>query len=300
MSNFKKSFVTCVGRLVGGSLTKPKTKDSKGNQMVVKTGANKGKETQKYDFAVAFPKNGLAHWNQLSAQTPKGVDYFGKTIFDVANTAFPGGITNRPDFAWKITDGDSTVPNKRQNRPCDQEGYPGHWVFWFSTAYAPKCFDAKGTTEIPNDAIKLGHYVQVMGEVDTNEQTDNPGIYLNHRYVAHSGFGPEITVGPDASDVGFGAGPLPSGASSTPVASMSAPAAPVAPAPAPPASTTAVQPNAGFVNVAPPPPAAPAPPAPPAPPAGPQMTAKANGTSYDQFRASGWTDDALRAHGYMV
>jgi len=55
-------------------------------------------------------------------------------------------------------------------------------------------------------------------------------------------------------------------------------------------------------------PAAPAPaaeaPAAPAPDfvanAGKQMTAKANGVTYDAFRAKGWTDEMLIAQGYMV
>lgn len=51
------------------------------------------------------------------------------------------------------------------------------------------------------------------------------------------------------------------------------------------------------------PPAMPTPPtppsAPPAAPSGPAMTAKANGTTYEQFRAAGWTDLQLVEQGYM-
>lgn len=49
-------------------------------------------------------------------------------------------------------------------------------------------------------------------------------------------------------------------------------------------------------------PAAPAPPAPPAPapPVGRQMTAKAAGATYESFIASGWTDEMLIQHGYML
>jgi len=41
-------------------------------------------------------------------------------------------------------------------------------------------------------------------------------------------------------------------------------------------------------------------PPPPRAPAGPVMTSKANGATYEQFRANGWTDDAMRAQGYLV
>lgn len=40
--------------------------------------------------------------------------------------------------------------------------------------------------------------------------------------------------------------------------------------------------------------------APIAPPSSPQMTAKAGGATYEQFKAQGWTDDQMRAQGYIV
>ena len=77
---------------------------------------------------------------------------------------------------------------------------------------------------------------------------------------------------------------------------------PVAPAPAP----APVAPHPGFVEGAaaapiPPSPAVPAAPAAPVPaaPAAPVMTALAAGVSYEAFIAQGWTDDTLRAAGYI-
>jgi len=77
----------------------------------------------------------------------------------------------------------------------------------------------------------------------------------------------------------------------TPAAPVAPPAAPVAPPAAP------VAPPAAPVA----PPAAPvAPPAAPvAPPAGPQMTVLAT-ASYADYIAAGWTDEQLRANGFMV
>ena len=41
-------------------------------------------------------------------------------------------------------------------------------------------------------------------------------------------------------------------------------------------------------------------PAAPVAPAVPQMTAAANGATYEQFRAQGWSDEQMRAQGYLV
>lgn len=74
-------------------------------------------------------------------------------------------------------------------------------------------------------------------------------------------------------------------------------AAPAAPAASPPvpAATTAPSPTASPTSVPPAPPAAPAPVA-----AGPTMLPAANGATYEQMIAAGWTDDTLRAHGMMA
>jgi len=91
------------------------------------------------------------------------------------------------------------------------------------------------------------------------------------------------------------------------------PPMPGAPAPAPNMMAPPAAPGAPSFNTAPPaapgaqtfaPPVAPAPPAapaaPPAAPAGPQMTAKAGGATYESFKKSGWTDEAMIQQGYML
>jgi hypothetical protein len=242
----------------------------------------------------------------------------------VACAAFPQGQYNRPDFAFKITDGDSTIPNKKGRKPVDQEGYKGCWVLWFSSEYAPRTFNANGTAPVDPNSIKPGHFVQVAGTVDTNGSDNQPGVYLNHSLVAHAGFGPEISWGPSPTEVGFGRGGVAPGMSATPVGALpaavagalpapGAPAAassplpapaaalPTAAAPLPSAATpapTGVAPAPGFLAPGAPAPGAPAAPAPV--PSGPTMTAKAGGVPWSSFAAQGWKEADARTQGYIV
>lgn len=215
-----------IGRLVAGSLYKANTTDWQGAPLITKTGPNAGQPRTEYFFAIAVAKGTEQHWSQ----TPWGVE-----IYNAACTGFPNGEPQRPDFAWKITDGDSPVPNKRNIAPNSKEGYPGHWVLSFSSGFAPKCYTADGSQQIvdPN-AILPGYFVQVSGSVEPNGNPGNPGVYLNHNMVALAGYGPEISSGPDATAVGFGGAPAPAGMMAQPAqpAFNPAAAAPVAAAPA--------------------------------------------------------------------
>jgi hypothetical protein len=272
-------FTTPVGRLVGGSVYKFKDKDGKGAPLVIKFGTNVGKPYVQYWMALAIAKGPEQHWSQ----TP-----WGKVIWDVGVKAF-GQIASNPAFAWKITDGDNRVPNKKGNIAADNEGYPGHWVLNFGGTYAPKVVNKDGSAYLLEpDAVKAGYYIQIAGSVADNKPSESPGVYLNYSLVSLQAFGAEITQGPDPLAVGFGQSPLPAGASATPVGGMPLPA-PVAPIPAE-AMKLAVVPNPAFLTAAPPPPV----------PAGPVMTAKANGIAREVYIQNGWTDVQLREHGYMV
>jgi hypothetical protein len=213
MSNAKATFFTTpIGRLVWGSVVKAQTKDADNKPMVIKTGPQAGQPTQRYAFGLAIAKGPETHWNQ----TP-----WGALIWNTAIAAWPQGQTGAPSFAWKVTDGDSQIPNKRNNKPCDQEGYKGHWILSFSSSFPPKTYNATGTEPVPADSIKTGFYVQVAGSVAGNDSTQNPGVYLNHSMVALAGFGPEIVSGPDPTAAGFGAGvAAPAGMSAVPVAGL--------------------------------------------------------------------------------
>jgi hypothetical protein len=301
----KANVLTPTGRMLWGSLYEPQTKDADGKPLVIKTGPDAGKPTQRYAFGVGIPKGAERHW----AETP-----WGAPIWATGHAGFPQQAQS-PSFAWKVTDGDSTVPNKNGKRPCDKEGYPGHWVLSFSSSFAPRVFNKDGSAPIAEPgAVKCGYYIQVAGTVDSNGSTQNPGVYLNHNMVALQGYGTEIVSGPDAASVGFGQGPAPVGMQAAPVGGLVAPPAPVgaptaAPAPPPPAPAPVaalvpplpVTPAPSFLapaGVAPPPPPVAAPP--PAAPAGPVMTAKANGATYAAMIAAGWTEATLRQHGYLA
>ena len=297
--------LTPVGRLVAGDLYEPNTEDATGRPLVVKTGANAGKSREDWFFALAIPKGSETRWTD----TP-----WGKTIWDVAVKAWPNGQYQSPAFAWKVEDGDSTVPNKRGRRNVDREGYPRHWILKFSSGYQSKLVNANGTAVLLDPGvIKPGHYIQVFGSVAGNNSTDTPGVFLNHSMVAHSGFGPEIQYGPDPASVGFGSAPLPAGASAAPVGGMTVTgaAASLPPMHVPPVVVQSVP--AAAVTASPPPltvvpnhqfvagPGAPPPPAPPAPPApARRMLPAAGGATYEAMIQAGWNDALLVQHGMMA
>ena len=248
-----------VGRIVAGSLYKPNEKDFDGNPLVYKTGANAGQKRVSYFVALAIPKiPGHTHWAQTD---------WGSKIWQVGHAAFPQAA-QRPDFAWKIEDGDSTIPNKRNRKPCDQEGWPGHWIIKLSNGFAPKVYfqdGSKWVERVDVDAVKPGYFVEVSFSPDGNGNQNNPGVYLNLSMVAFRGYGPEIVFGPNVDDAGFGAAPLPVGASMMPPPSAALPSpgpaavpnAPYMPPQPPVASAPAIPPvpvvpNPAFVQLPPP------------------------------------------------
>lgn len=311
------------GRFVFGSVYKPNTTDFYGQPLVFKTGPNAGQPRVEYVIGVAIPKTpGMTHWGTERAGAKPGEQGWGEKIWACGHSSWPGGQASRPDFAWKITDGDSTIPNRKNKRPCDQEGYAGHWIVTFSGSYAPKVCNRDGSAYILEpDAVNPGDYVQLFADVESNESDQTAGLYINHRIVALSGYGPRITFGPDAASVGFGEAPLPAGASAVPLGVTTPPVtgAPPVPPPAPSAPPVAASPPVpGVPASAPPVPGAPAgvptpppvpalaappPPAPlpaPAPPAR-VMTALAAGVPYETFIADPrWNDALLIQHGYML
>ncbi len=285
------NFTTPVGRLVMGSLYKPQTTDAEGKPLVNKSGPNAGQPKVQYFFAVAIPKGTEQHWSQTQ---------WGAEIWKCGHEAFPQAAAS-PQFAWKIVDGDSAVPNRRGITPVSREGYRGNWVISFTSGFAPKIYNRDGSAAIVEpDAVKLGYYVQVNANVAGNGSQQQPGVFINHSMVALSAFGEEISVGADPTSAGFGAAPLPAGASATPLAGFVPPVAAVS-------SSVAAVPA-----YAPPPAAAPAnhaflaiPPVPGAPVATPPAPVKvmlpaANGASYDQMLAAGWTDALMIQHGMLA
>lgn len=303
-------FTTLALRLVAGSVFEPVTEDFDGNPLKIKTGKNAGDDTQRFNFGLAVPKVAGKHWGADTAE-------FLSLIWQTGH-AHMAALAQRDDFSWKVVDGDSTKVNKKNRRPCDNEGWPGHWIVFFSSSYAPSAWNSDGTAPVALDSIKKGFYVQVAGSVVGNENTSNPGVYVNHSMVALqatslNGASLEIRTGPDPRAAGFGKAALPAGASLTPGAGLAPPASPPPPAvqspPAPPTTAAPLPPPTqvaaapSFIappatSTAPPPPAAVAPPPPPPVVAGPVWKGPA-GTSYDAYKGAGWTDDQMRANGLI-
>jgi hypothetical protein len=335
MSNLKQTIKTPVGRIVMGDLYKANTTDAEGKPLTVKNGPNTGQPTVAYFFALAIPKGPEPHW----AHT-----VWGNVIWNIGNQAFPDAA-KAADFAWKVVDGDSPTPGKLfkgkpGKAPRENEGWAGNWVIKFKSTFAPKVYQiVNGQAEpvLTEGFCKAGYYAEVLFDVDSNQSSMNPGVFVNAKMVCFRGFGPEITSGPDVNEVGFGAAPLPAGVSTIPLASgvplpstttgipspMGLPASPLQPATLPAASVPVIpqpqflqMPAAALPTGQFPAPAAaalptsialpaspssvPAPPLPPAPPAGPTMTAKAGGASYETFIQAGWTPATMIAQGYMT
>ena len=255
-----------VGRIVMGSLYDPSTTDAEGKPLVVKTGPNAGQPRVNFFFALAIPKQGEPHW----AHTP-----WGQQIWNVGNQAFPNAAQS-PAFAWKIEDGDSQIPNKKGRKPCDNEGWPGHWVVKFAGGFAPKVYQQEGAGYVQvmqKDFCRSGFFVEVAFSVEGNGSQSQPGVYLNHSMVCFRAYGQEITFGPDVASAGFGAAPLPAGASMTPPAgAIPMPQAPAAVPPIPGAPVPGQAPG-----YAPAPAGMPAPGMAYAPPAVPGVPAVPNG-----------------------
>ncbi len=226
---------TPVGRLVGGSPYQGDTKDFDGNPLP------DGRVS--YTLMIAIPKGSEQAWTQTE---------WGAAIYNQAVADFDDQTVQRPDFAWKIIDGDSGVPNKRNKIPNQREGFPGHWVMTFRTDFKVGIFSMLSgqLIEVLEDAaVQKGYFVQIQGKVKGNGNQNNPGVYLNPSNLCLIAYG-DVIKGEsqqDANSAGFGGGALPPGASTAPPAGMVPQAVPVATTtpvattvPAPVATTTPV------------------------------------------------------------
>lgn len=315
-----------AARVVQGDLYVAQDKDRQGRPLIVKTGPNTGKPRINFFFAIAIPKTpGAQHW----ANEP-----WGSKIWALGHSWWPQGQGNSPTFAWKIDDGDSSIPHEETGRKnSETEGMPGHWIVKFSSGFAPKIFDAQGSPLLQTGLVKRGFWVEVFANLQSNEEPSKPGIYINHSMVAYRAPGKEIVSGPDPRSVGFGRSALPAGVTAQPLGntahmpSTAAPPIPGAthmPPPVPHTSTatppvfvapTPVHPQQSFLqppvaHAMPPVPAAPtmAPPPPAQPvsvvcPLGAPMGFKMvnlNGPRYEAYRAGGWTDAQIMQANHMV
>lgn len=264
--------LTPVGRLVAGDCFRGNDKDATGNPLLIKNGPNAGKPRLDYYIGIAI------------AKTDPAVNELLRSIHSVAAQSFPqlfdanGGCLS-PTFAFKYVDGDSQIPNRRGVKPCDKTGYPGHYVFSFSSGFAPRCYAQGGTSQIVDEnAIKRGYYIRISGTCRGNESLNQPGVFLNHSMVEFVAYGDEIRTGPDPTAV-FGSAPvaqLPAGATTappTPTVSIAAPGA--VPAGLPPQAAPGAVPATDFLD--------------------PTHRYMYQGQEYtaEQLRGFGWTDQQI-------
>ncbi|MCK5126796.1 MAG: hypothetical protein KAR42_11120 [candidate division Zixibacteria bacterium] len=283
--------ITPVGRLVSGHpMELHAAIDNNGQPKIMRDGVT---PQMNGSIGIAIAKNGATDW--------KTTDW-GQSIVATATTAWPNGQHLSPQFAWKVLDGDSTIPNKKGNRPCDREGYPGHWILFTGGCFATPTYHAgryQPHEVIQNNGeIKRGDYIRLCFNVTSNNSNDSPGMYVNAVMVELSRAGVAIisASAPDASAAfGGSAGQLPAGALIDNNVQASAP-------PPPPAHDLA---NPGTASAPPPPPpahdlanpgTASAPPPPPPPPADPLLTFNGTSQTNAAWLAGGWTQSQIDAN----
>lgn len=253
-------FITPVGRWVQGSLTTPNTTTVTGEPLTVKKpGANFGQPREEFWVKIAILKTdpGWPAFYALAVQAAREKH---------SHLVAENGACSDPNYSWKITDGDSTIPNRSGVRPCDREGFPGCWIVKLSTGLgAPRLYsrlpDPNGPVrEVLASQAKTGDYIRVIGSVANNHPSQTPGIFINLGDVELIAYGEAIATRPDGAAM-FGAAPaatVPTGGSLVPTAPVAAapalaPAAPApvsapALAPAAPVQPAPVQPAHDFLN----------------------------------------------------
>lgn len=272
MAKNSQSFVTPAGRLILGSVYEPKAVERDGVPVLIKSGKNAGQVRKDYFFRVAIPKEGESHWRDTE---------WGAKIWAVGHDAF-GGMADRPQFVWKILDGDSDEPTVTGMIPVQAEGAEGCWLLSFTGSFAPQIVTFDGSEIIKQEGVVYpGCYVQVGATVVDNASRQTPGVYLNYNAVAFTAHGERITfASTDYKSLGFGKNvKLPLGASKQPISSFVGDSF----------TETNTQTPAAYPNILTPPPA----------PAAKRMTQNANGISYEQYVSIGWTDEQLIDQGLM-
>jgi len=316
------------GRLVFSNFYEPKTHDHLGNRLKYKNGDLAGQDRDEYGGLIAIPKTRQNWWEEVSPDPNVGA--WGQAIVNKANQDFPGGHAQNPNFSWKISDGDSTIPNSKNKRNCDNPYYVGHWLINITSDKPLVLCNRDGSARlIEKDAIKPGYWVQASINVCGNGELMKPGLYVGVNAVALNRIDEVINVGVNPATLGFGGSVAPRGedvpagyGQAMPTSAAAVPAtpgtaAPVTPVPAAtgvpstpavpnvasavpatpvaaavPATPVAAVPNTAFVRQAVTPPAQVSPPPVPAPVvATPQLVPTAK-------MPTGQTLDAFREAGW--
>lgn len=185
MANRLDFFTPVVGRFVNGSITEKRTKDNDNREIPA--------DKQRFEFGVAFEK--AAIWPMLTEQW---YPFLATELARDQNALarMTNWFSTMNGFSMKIADGDKPNSNGAIN-----EHTKGCFVLYFSSMYAPKAVGPDPAfTEIDPAIIKRGFYVQVAGNLGSNEQPgDRAGIYLNGNVMRLIAEGDEIRGGIDAA-----------------------------------------------------------------------------------------------------
>jgi len=268
------------GRIVGGHPMKknPVTKTNEAGVVVPVMQADGVTPATESYVGFAILKGQETDWKQ----TP-----WGQLIVSAAQAGWPKGEFNAATFAWKVIDGDSQIPNKKGKKPCEREGYPGHWIINGSTRLNVKCFhvgqyDPMQQIQDVNE-INPGDYGRLVVQAKANNPSKSPGVYLNPTLFELTRKGPYIDLsgGPSAAEM--------FGGSQSAANQQTLPQTPVAPGinQIPPVQTpVAPAPAPDFLT--PPTPTAPA-------PSTPAPSYNVNGTvcTKEQLIAAGWTEEQM-------
>jgi len=244
----KINYLTPVGRMVTGDLFKPNTTNMDGSPLLVKSGPQKGQPGQQFVCGLAFPKTDPAFYEwyckHIDAPARKAWPQWFNGPINQNDANYKLGPIGQPQcthpaMSLKIRDGDGIDGVGKPNNL--KEGYAGHWVLVASSSFAPGVYyvgqyppQHKGITD-PN-LVRRGWYYRMGGTIESNNNPQKPGLYVNLNMVDLCAQGQEIVSGPDAATV-FGGAPvnLPAGAIALPAggfppaASGGAPGAPLAP-----------------------------------------------------------------------
>jgi hypothetical protein len=311
-------FMSPAGRLVQGSLFIPSKTDMYNRPLLNK----KGEPRVNYFISVAIPKKDVSFVNnQLIPHKAIQGGYVlnWALVLSVASklfpSYFPGGKCVYPTFSFKITDGDSEIPNAKGVKPKDRDGWAGCWIIRFNNGFAPKIFTRGGKTMITDpNAIKPGYWIRVHGTCAGNNNMEKPGVFLNMTAVELVGAGEEIHFGDsgdafsaDPADLPEGASEIPTEASVfTPPMSGNTPPPPMPGNTPPPPLPTNVMPAPDFltpkpgltsapVTLPPPPPGSPTPASMQTPPPPVAVKYIANGNVYtaEELKKSGWQESQI-------
>lgn len=211
-------FWTPVGRMIGGSAFEARKETIYGTDKPKLD--DDGNEVERFLVTIAIPK---VNANAQGADRTPFESYMLPYLQQAALRDFPARQFDRPDFAWKFVDGDSTALDQNGKRWCDKVGYRGHWVARLQTKFDFNVVAPDGVKFLTDpSSVKLGYYVRALVDVKGNGQmVSKCGLYLNLRLLQLVAYGEVINVGIDVQ-AAMRAAPaiaaLPPGASAVPVA----------------------------------------------------------------------------------